>query len=115
MRTNLSSIIPASDARANLFDIIKKIQQPETHFILTIDGRPKAIIISADEWESIMATLDIVTDRKMVKAIKRGEKDIKEGKYYTLDEVLNDAGLQVVRDKATKYKIKKIKPRAKSR
>lgn len=115
MPTNLSSIIPASDARASLFDIIKKIQQPETRFILTIDGRPKAVMISADEWESIMATLDIATDPKMVKAIKRGEKDIKEGKYYTLDEVLSEEGLQVIRDKSTKYKVKKIKPRVKSK
>ncbi|MEW6407701.1 MAG: type II toxin-antitoxin system Phd/YefM family antitoxin [Patescibacteria group bacterium] len=115
MATNLSSIIPASQARMNLFDIIKKIQQPETRFIITIDGRPKAVMISADEWESIVATLDIATDPKMVKAIKRGEKDIKEKKYYTLDEILSDEGLEIIRDKSIKYKVKKGNKRIKTR
>lgn len=109
MDMGLKTIVPVSEARRNLFRIMDKIQQPDTRFVLTVDGRPRAVVLSIDEWESMLSTLDIATDPAMVKAIERGEKDIKEGKYYSLDEVLSAEGLEVVRDKAAKYKVKKIK------
>lgn len=109
METKLKSIIPASEMRRDFFKILERIKKPDTRFVITVDGKPRAVIISVAEWESILATLDIATDFEMVKAIKKGEKEIKEGRYYSLDEVLSDEGLEVVRDKSAKYRVRRLK------
>lgn len=109
METKLKSIVPASEMRRDFFRILDKLKKPDVRFVVTVDGKPRAVMLSVDEWESILATLDIATDFKMVKAIKRGKRDIKEGRYYSLDEVLSDEGLEVVRDKSAKYRVRKLK------
>ena len=109
MSTRLNKIVPVSEARKNLFKILDRVQKPDTYFVLTVGGRPKAVILSVDEWESILATMDIATDPEMVKAIEKGKKDIEKGRYYSLDEVLDDEGLEVVCDKSAKYRVRKIK------
>ena len=107
MNMKLKTIVPVSEARKNLFRIMDRIQRPDTRFVLTVDGRPRAVVLSIDEWESMLSTLDIATDPKMMKAIEKGKKDVEKGRYYSLDEVLDEEGLEVVRDKTVKYKVKK--------
>ena len=107
MTTEIKSIVTASDMRRDLFRILDRIRKPNTRFMITVGGKPRAVVLSIDEWESILATMDIATDPEMVKAIERADKDFEEKNYYTLDEVLDEAGLEVVRDKAVKYKVKR--------
>lgn len=43
-----------SDARKNFFAIADEVQSPDVHYTLTERGRPKAVIVSADRFESLM-------------------------------------------------------------
>lgn len=45
------------------------------------------ITISMDEYESMKATLEILSDPEAMEAIRRGEKDIAEGRAKTLEQV----------------------------
>lgn len=89
---NTSSTISISEARALIIDIAKKVQRPGTHFTLTEKGRPKAVVMSAEEFESWRETIETVHDiPDLKKDIQEAHQDVVSGaykKYITLEELM---------------------------
>lgn len=79
-------IIPISEARGKLPELIKKISQIGKHLIITRNGRAEAVIISPEELE----TLEIKSDRKLLLSIMRAEEDIKAGRLYSHNDVFKN-------------------------
>src|SRR3989344_6964090 len=85
--------LPISEARKKIFKIAEKVQKPATHYTLTEKGRPKVVLMSAEEFESWQETLEVMRDfPKLEKDIKRAEKEYKRGRYVTLENVLSKEG-----------------------
>ena len=85
--------LPISEARKKIFRIAEKVQKPATYYTLTEKGRPKVVILSADEFESWQETLEVVRIfPKLGKDIERAEKQYKKGDYLTLEKVLSKEG-----------------------
>ena len=51
------------------------------------------VTISLDEFESMKNTIEILSDPEAMESIRRGEKDIAEGRVKSLDQVKKDLGL----------------------
>jgi len=100
--------ISISEARSRLFNIAEKVQTPGVYFTFTDKGRPKTVIMSADEYESIIETLEVVRDfPDLDKTIAKVDKDIKSGAYLNypiLDDILAKEGY-VLNNKANKHGI----------
>ncbi|WP_234812310.1 type II toxin-antitoxin system Phd/YefM family antitoxin [Mycolicibacter longobardus] len=62
-----------------------RVAQPTS--IHTKNGRRAALLISADDFDSIMETLEILGDREAMEAIREADADIAAGRVYPLDEV----------------------------
>jgi len=85
--------LPISEARKKIFRIAEKVQKPATYYTLTEKGRPKVVILSADEFESWQETLEVMRIfPKLGKDVKRAEKQYKKGDYLTLEKVLSKEG-----------------------
>ena len=82
-----------SEARKKIFKIAKKVQRPATYYTLTEKGRPKVIVLSADEFESWQETLEVMRIfPKLEKDIEKAGKEYKRGHYLTLEDVLSREG-----------------------
>ena len=85
-----------SEARKRIFEIAEEVQKPNTHFTLTENGRPKAVIISVEEFESLVETIEVLRDfPDLQKDIEEVERDIASGAYKnypTLEEILAKEG-----------------------
>lgn len=94
-----------SEARKRIFEIAQKVQKPDTHYILTENGRPKVALMSAEDFESWQETLEVMRDiPDLKKDIEEAEKDYKSGAYKnypTLEEILAEEGF-VLADKGKK-------------
>lgn len=55
-RTTLS----ISDARARIFDIAESAQAPHKIYTLTEHGKPKVVLMSAEEFESWRETVEVL-------------------------------------------------------
>lgn len=55
-RTTLS----ISDARARIFDIAESAQAPHKIYTLTEHGKPKVVLMSAEEFESWQETVEVL-------------------------------------------------------
>ena len=55
-------------------------------------GEHKAhwVTISSDEYESMKATLEILSDPEMMKQIEESKKQVKEGKVKKLDDLIKE-------------------------
>ena len=99
---NTKTTLSISEARKRIFEIAKKVQKPSTHYILTERGRPKVVLMSAEEFESWQETLEVVRDfPNLEKDIKKAEREYKQGRYSTLENVLSKQGF-VLADKSKK-------------
>ncbi|MFH1509655.1 MAG: type II toxin-antitoxin system Phd/YefM family antitoxin [Candidatus Nealsonbacteria bacterium] len=98
--------IPISEARRRIFEIVDKIQKRGSHYTITEKGRPKAVIMSAEEFESWQETLEV---QKMFpnldKDIKQAREDYKKGNYVTLEEILKKEGYILADKSKTKYEV----------
>jgi antitoxin YefM len=96
--------LPISEARKRIFEIAEDVQKPGVYYTLTEKGRPKAVILSYEEYDSLIETLEVMQDfPELGKEIEELDKDIKSGKYKTyttLEELLAKDGF-VLAEKAT--------------
>ena len=82
-----------SKARKELTTLVDKAKTRLDEYVITVNGAPAAVLISAEEYESWKETNEIMSDPSLVKAIKQGEKDIKKGDYITLEELKKELKL----------------------
>lgn len=79
--------ISITEARSELFNIADDVQKPDTQYVLTREGKPAVVLMSADEFDSIMETMEILSDPKIMRDIRQAEKDYREGNYSSWEEV----------------------------
>ena len=99
----LKNILSVTEARNNLFKIIDQAQKSSAYFILTERGRPKAVIMSAEEFDSWQETIEIMGDSKLMKEIKSADEDYRKGNYVTMEEVLAKEGFVLADKSKDKY------------
>lgn len=91
----MSITLPITKARAQLTSLVEKADKQLQEFVITVNGVPAAVMISVSEYESWKETLDILSDPGLMKAIKKGEEDIKKGKLITFEQLKKDLKLRV--------------------
>lgn len=85
--------VSATTARTNFYDLLDEVATSGKRVGITNKGETKAILISPEEVASWEATLDVMSDSKLVRGIKKGLEDIKKGRVVPWEEVKKKAGL----------------------
>lgn len=91
----MTNLIPITYVRAKLPDLIDKVNKKLDRVTITVNGQPKATLISAEELESLEETLEILSNPKLMRDLKKAEKEIEEGKYITWEELQKELKLDV--------------------
>jgi len=109
--------IPITEARRKIFDIAEEVQKPGVYYFLTDKGRPKAVIMSIDEFESWVETLEVMQDfPDLKKDIEEARKAFKTGEYkkwFSLDQLLAREGFILADNPKKKYAA--IQPKSKTK
>ncbi|PIU03692.1 hypothetical protein COT44_01845 [Candidatus Shapirobacteria bacterium CG08_land_8_20_14_0_20_39_18] len=79
--------IAISELRANLPDLIDQVSDKLDRLIVTVSGKPKAVVLSLEELESIEETAEILSVTGILESIKESKKQISQGEYITLDNL----------------------------
>ncbi len=101
--------ISISEARKKIFDIAEEVQKPGIYYTLTENGRPKAVMMSAEEYESWQETMEVMREfPDLDKDIKETDKAVKSGEYKnwpTLEEVMAKYGYVIADKGKQKYAV----------
>ena len=82
-------ILSLSEAKAKLSGLIEDVERRDEEVVITRNGRPAAVLVSPDEYDSWKETLAIRVDRDLMREIKTGLAALKarKARLYTLDEL----------------------------
>jgi len=75
----MTSLMSISDVRTNLPDLVSKISTTLGRVTITVNGQPKAILVSAEELESLEETAEVLAIPGAKKSIKEGLREAKKG------------------------------------
>lgn len=78
---------PLTEVRDNLKQIVDDVVSKGDEYVITRHGKPLAVVISYDDYESLLETLNILSDDDATAAIVEGQADAASGALVDLDEV----------------------------
>ena len=80
-----------SEAKMKLSELVDRVLSRDEEITITRNGRPAAVLISPDQFESRQETAAVLSDGELMSEIKRGLKRLKKtGRLYTLEELLEE-------------------------
>ncbi|MEK7079311.1 MAG: type II toxin-antitoxin system Phd/YefM family antitoxin [Patescibacteria group bacterium] len=91
----MTTTLSITQARNELPQLVNSAKKKLSEYIITVNGSPAAVLISATEYESWKETNEILSNPGLMKAIKKGEEDIKKGNYVTFEKLKKDLNLNV--------------------
>ncbi len=72
--------IPLTELRPQLPQVVEKARKYLDRFIITRHGKPEAVLLSEEDYESLLETLESLSDTKLIKELNVSIKELNEGK-----------------------------------
>jgi PHD/YefM family antitoxin component YafN of YafNO toxin-antitoxin module len=71
--------------------MLKTLALPKVEFITSTEGKPKAVVLSIEDWERITETLKIMSSKELMQSIRRAKKQLcGTAKLLSLKEVMEN-------------------------
>jgi antitoxin YefM len=85
--------LPLSEVKMKLSAIVDHVEATDEEIVITRNGRPAAILVSPDEYESWKETVVVKSRPELMDEIKNGLQQLKDrkAKLYTLEELFADS------------------------
>jgi prevent-host-death family protein len=84
--------LPLAEAKAKLSRLVDRVDKMDEEVLITRNGRPVAVLVSPDEYESWKETRAIKANPALMREIRRGLRDLKKGRarMYTVEQLFRE-------------------------
>ncbi len=79
--------LPLTEVKAKLSELVDEVESRDERVVITRKGRPAAVLISQDELESWLETLEVTSDRALMTEIRRGIRQLERGQTVGYEDV----------------------------
>ena len=79
--------VPLTDAKARLSEIADEVDRTHERVQITKNGRSYVVLITAEDLESLEATVELLSDAAAMERVRQAQADIKRGDFVTGDEM----------------------------
>lgn len=79
--------ITLKELRPELPKVVDRIDGRLDRYVITKRGKPVVVMLSMEDYESLMETLDILADPKAMEGIRKGKEDIRKGRTHSWKEI----------------------------
>lgn len=76
-----------ADARANLSKLIESAVSTHERFEVTRNGDRAAVLLSADDYDSLLETVDVLSRADDVAAVRLGLAELQAGDVFSAEDV----------------------------
>jgi prevent-host-death family protein len=85
-------ILSLSEAKMKLSALVEALQTDEEEVVITKNGRPAAVLVSPNEYESWQETQRVLSDAELMAEIQQGLEVLKAKHValYTLEELFEE-------------------------
>jgi antitoxin YefM len=73
--------------KAHFSQVIDEVAGTHERVTVTRNGSPVAVILAVEDYESLMETLEILSDRQAVADIREAEQQMAQGQAYSEEQV----------------------------
>ena len=71
--------------------MLKTLALPKVEYITSTEGKPKAVVLSLEDWERITETLKIMSSKELMESIRLAKKQLRgTTKLLSLKEVMEN-------------------------
>ena len=79
--------ITVTEAKAKFLQLIRRSDRAFERFLITKAGKPQAVLMSADEYDGWLETLEILSDKKSLAEIRKARRALKAGRGRSFEEI----------------------------
>lgn len=83
----MTETLPLAEIKAHLSEIVDRIELEHNRIILTRNGRAAAVIMSPADLDALEDTVEILSDPKALKEIKRAQAEVARGQVMSAEEL----------------------------
>src|SRR5438874_3444620 len=76
--------MPLADVKNRLSEVVERLEREHGRVIITKHGRPAAVVLSIDDLEGLEETLEIVSDPRLMRRVRKASAEIAAGKAVEL-------------------------------
>ena len=80
------------ELRPELPRIIARIDGKLDRYVVTKRGKPVVVMLSVEDYEALVETLDILADPKAMAGLRKGEEDIRKGRTRSWAQIKASVG-----------------------
>lgn len=82
------------ELRPRLPSVVRDAAATSARYVVTRRGKPEAVILSMEDYESLIETLEIQRDQALMRRLRRAEAELKQGKRgKSLQQIHKELGL----------------------
>ncbi len=85
--------LPITEARDELTSLPDKLSSAHETLTVTRRGKPVLAILPWEEYEALVETLEVLSDKDLVAAFRQGVREIQQGKGIPWERVKRKLGL----------------------
>jgi prevent-host-death family protein len=84
---------PLATVKARFSEMVERVSAYRDRITVTKNGVPVAVLLSADDFESLVETIEILSDAEAMAEIAQGRADIERGDVVTGEELARRYGV----------------------
>jgi prevent-host-death family protein len=82
--------ISVTEARARLPELVDEVSSRLSEYVITKHGRAHAVLVSADEHEALLETLEILSELATMERIRTGLDELAAGETASFEDVFDE-------------------------
>lgn len=83
----MSDVLPLAEVKAKFSEMVDRVEQRHERITVTRNGRPAAVLMSADDLEALEDTLELLSDPAAMADIEAARRDAAAGKTISAEEL----------------------------
>jgi prevent-host-death family protein len=100
--------VTVTEAKKSFCELVRETDRTFDRVIITRGGHPVAVLLAYDDYDGMQETIEIMSDPKLVEAVREGIEDERAGRTVDYDtvkrELLRDASHETHRGRRARPK-----------
>jgi antitoxin YefM len=71
--------LPISEVKTHLPELLADVENGEEEIVITRNGRPTGVLVNVAEYERLKATVDVLSDEKLMRQIRSSRRYFDSG------------------------------------
>jgi len=84
---HIDQFVSVTEAKSRLPNLVRDLMTKHEIVAITRNGVPSAVLLSMEQFEGLMETIEILSDRKAMRSLRRSLKQAEAGRWVTHERV----------------------------